>query len=265
MFNYKNFCDDFLKHANRPNIGYSEEWKLSESDQKKIKDFINENDLSYTINEEGIFRFFISVDSIMIQFYKYNEEYVVVTTDTKDKDLFKPNKFNYLRLKNMQQVLEQIAFFGKYVEKNTQWWQILDGIGRPSSVDMTFIKEDYTDDWSNDFIKNTNWKIVDDEQYKYLTFEKKMNVKAISPHNTLHEVSLFNTYRPAELDKLYLEIHPLCVKEKKESYYVKILINKDEIMKEWINYRVLYKKGLKLFLEELFNNKNQYIQINKAP
>jgi hypothetical protein len=41
----------------------------------------------------------------------------------------------------------------------------------------------------------------------------------------------------------------------------RILINKEEIMKEWINYCVLYKKGLKLFLEELFNNKNQYIQI----
>ena len=30
-----------------------------------------------------------------------------------------------------------------------------------------------------EFIKNENWKVVDDEQYQYLAFEKKMNIKMI--------------------------------------------------------------------------------------
>ena len=258
MFN----SEEFLRLANRPIENYTDEWKISEADQKRIKDFINQNGLSYIINEEGIFRFFVSsLDGLMIQFYKYNEQYVMVTTNMNNKDPLKPKQFNYLNCKNMQQVLEQLAFHDKNMQKSIRWWDILDGIGRPSSVNIGFIKEDYTDDWANDFMKNSNWQLKDDEQYKYLTFEKKINIRVISPHNTLHEVSLFNTYSPEELDKLYFEIHPICVQENKESYYIKILINKEEIMKEWIKYRVYHKKGLKLFLEELFNNKNQYIQI----
>lgn len=263
MSNYSDLLDDFLKNANRPSSNYSEEWKISETDQKRIKDFINENNLLYEINEENIFRFFVSSSNgLIIQFYKHNEQYVLVTTNTKSKDPFKPMQFNYLTCKNMQQVLEQLAFYSKRVDTTIQWWEILDGVGRPSSVNIVFIKEDYTNDWSKDFIKNENWKVADDEQYQYLAFEKKMNIKVISPHNTLHEVSWFNTYNPEQLDKLYFEIHPICVKEKNESYYVKILINKEEIMKEWVKYRVYKKRGLNLFLEELFNNKNQYIQIN---
>ena len=66
------------------------------------------------------------------------------------------------------------------------------------------------------------------------------------------------------MDKLYLEIHPICVLEGSESYLVKILINNEEIMKEYINYIVRRKKGLRLFLENLFTNKNQYVMFEES-
>lgn len=240
-----------------------EEYKISKQDQNKIINYINDNNLSFIINEEGLFRFFISsMDGYMFQFYKNNEDYVVVSTDLKNTNPLESKKFNYIQYKNMQQVLEQLSFYSSQMDSNFQWWEILDGIGEPYA-NIQFIKEDYTDNWTNDFIKDDNWKIVDDSQYKYISFSKEMSISAISPHNRLHQTSIMYDYNPDKLDKLYFEIHPICTKEHKESYVVKILINKEEILKEWINYRIFHKKGLNLFLEELFSNKNSYIKLIK--
>jgi hypothetical protein len=68
----------------------------------------------------------------------------------------------------------------------------------------------------------------------------------------------------SDMDRLYVEIHPISLKEKNESYLIKILINNEPVLKEYINYRVFKKKGLNLFLEELLNNKNQYVQMNPS-
>jgi len=258
MFN----SEEFLRIANRTQetMFLKEEHSISESDKKRIIDYIKENDLDYMVSEENhIFRFFItSYDRYLYQFLKYNEKYIVIKTDTKLGGSGSPKSFRYSYYKNLQQVIEHLSYTDSSLYK--VWWEVLDGIGRPSSVNIGFIKEGYTDEWFKEFIKTNEWYGMDEEQYKCLVYEKKINIKVISPHNTLHEVSLFNDYAPTDMDKLYMEIHPISVQESNESYFVKILINNEEVLKEYIKYRVHRKKGLKIFLEELFNNKNQYVQ-----
>ena len=241
--------EEFLRIANRPSGNFTgDELKIKDSDKKRIIEYINQNELDYNISDGVIFKFhLISYDGYMFQIHNYNEQYLVIKSD-------KSGKFNYYYYKNIQQVMEQLSFYDNNLHKI--WWS-----STTNTVDIGFCSEDYTDDWSKDFTKNENWSYIDENQYKCAVFEKKLRIKVISPYNTLHEVSELNTYSPDDMDKLYMEIHPISVKNKEESYLVKILINKEEIMKEYINYIVKRKKGLKLFLEELFNNKNKCIQL----
>lgn len=60
------------------------------------------------------------------------------------------------------------------------------------------------------------------------------------------------------MEKLSFEIHPISCKEQNESYLFKLAFNDDPILKEWINYRIIRKKGLKIFLETLFNEMEKY-------
>ena len=226
---------------------------LSDSDKNRIIEFIKENELDYRISNGPIFRFHILADDDSV-FYinKYNEQYLIIKSD-KEKTFFK-----YYGFQTLSQVMEQLSFYDNSLPK--VWWYPI-----KSTVDIGFEKEGYTEEWLNDFCINENWSNKDwNEQYKYAVFLKKENIKVISPYNTLHEVSLFNTYSPADMDKLYFEIHPICVMEGTESYLVKILINNEEIMKEYINYVVRRKKGLRLFLENLFTNKNQYVMFEDS-
>lgn len=241
--------EEFLRIANRPTVQFTgDEFKTKDSDKKRIIEYITQNELDYKISDNGIFKFhLISDDGYMFQIYDYNDQYVVTKSD-------KSRHFEYYYYKNLQQVLEQLAFYDNNLHKI--WWEPI-----ANAIDIGFYKEEYTDDWSKDFTTiDTNWTHIEEDQYRCAVYQKKTHIKVISPFNTLHEVSAFNTYKPDDMEKLYMEIHPISVKKGAESYLVKILINNEEIMKEYINYRVKRKKGLKLFLENLFNNKNQYIQ-----
>jgi len=245
-----------------------DEMKISDSDKQRIIDYITENELDYNITE-GIFRFgLVSYDNQLFNIYKNNEQYVLVKMDP-DKDFqaqYDPGvmAYEYYYYQNLQQVIEQLSLYDNAVYK--VWWELLDGHNnRPSSANMGFTNEGYTEDWFSDHLTIDKYNVEDyDDQYKYVVYEDKRPIKVISPHNTLHEVSLFNNFSMSDMDRLYVEIHPISLKEKNESYLVKILINNEPVLKEWINYRVFKKKGLNLFLEELLNNKNQYVQINPS-
>lgn len=224
------------------------ELKIKDSDKKRIIEYIKENELDYKTSDGPIFRFhLISEDDYIFQICEHNDEYVVIKSDKKH------SKFEYYYYKNLQQVMEQLAFYDNNLTKI--WWHLLDGIRRPSSINIPFIKEGYSEDWLKDFPINKNWQYSETEQYKFLVFEKKTHIKIISPHDKYGE------YPPYDLYKLYMEVHPISVKEGDESFFVKILINNEEIMKEYINYRVYRKKGLKEFFKHFFNNKNEYIKI----
>lgn len=241
-------------------MNITEDMKINDSDKKRIINYIKENELDLLISEENnIFRFFVTAeDCALFQIFKYNEQYVMVKTMAVKGDYRKAQTFDYFYYKNLQQVIEQLAFYDNSIPKT--WWYVMDGMG-PSSVSATFKNENYSDNWSKDFDRNKKWRTGEEDGYKCLIYEEIKDIKVISPHNTLHEVSLINTYSPANMEKLYFEIHPLSLSEGNESYMVKILINNEEIMKEYINYKIRRKKGLKLFLENLFNNNNPYVQL----
>ena len=215
-----------------------EEMKINESDKKRIVDYIKENDLDFNINDNELFKFsIISSDDMVFHVYNYNEQFVLVKYDPK-KDMQSNLQgdpgiiaYEYYYYKNIQQVIEQLSLYDNSIYK--EWWTPL-----ISSINIEFHTESYKDDWSNNIINNENYKIENNENYKYLIYEEKRNISVSSPFNLLHEVSMFNTYSPTNINKLYFEIHPIKLTEGKESNLVKILINNEEIMKEYINYRV---------------------------
>ena len=239
---------------------------IEESDKQRLIQFITENELDFVINNEGISKFnVVSNDGKAFFFYKYNEQYVIVKFDpAKEKESILSGNpgimaYEYFNFQNLQQIMEQLSFYDNNLYKN--WWQVLDG-NNPQSIDMTFDNKNYSEDWFKEFSIDENWgEDIWNGDYKIVTYKEKRPIKVISPHNTLHEVSLFNSYQPEELDNLYFEIHPISLETNNESYLVKILINKESVLKEWINYRVFKKKGVKLFLENLFSNQNQYVQL----
>ena len=58
-----------------------DEIKISDSDKKRIIDYITENKLDYNI-VDGIFRFgLVSYDNMIFNIYKYNEQYILVKMD----------------------------------------------------------------------------------------------------------------------------------------------------------------------------------------
>jgi len=241
---------------------------INDIDKQRVIQFITENELDFTINDEGISKFnVVSNDGKTFFFYKYNEGYVVVKFDSaKEMESVLSNNpgimsHEYFNFQNLQQIMEQLSYYDNNLYKT--WWQILDGKDtNPQSINMTFDNKNYSDDWFKEFSIDEKWgEDTWNDEYKIATYQEKRNIKVISPHNTLHEVSLFNNYSPDDLDKLYFEIHPISLEDKNESYLVKILINNEPVLKEWINYRVFKKKGLKLFLENLFSNQNKYVQL----
>lgn len=234
---------------------------INDNDKKRLVDFINENQLDLGVVDNGISRFGITAPDGMIFFiYEYNNQYILVKYDPQKElqsiDSGNPGimAYEYFYYQNMQQIIEQLSFYDNSIYKS--YWEPI-----TSTVDIPFIKESYISDWHKEF-NGDNWTIERwNEDYHYLVYNEKRKIKANSPFNILHEVSLFNSYSPTELDKLYFEIHPISLEMKKESYLVKVLINNEPILKEFINYKVTTKKGLNLFLNELFSGKNPNIMI----
>lgn len=63
--------------------------------------------------------------------------------------------------------------------------------------------------------------------------------------------SPYNEYGYNEVHKFYFEIHPISVVRNNETYLFKLLINNEEILKEYVNYKVSRRKGLKILIKEL--------------
>lgn len=235
---------------------------ITESDKKRIINFINQNDLDLIPVDNGISRFGISTHDKKIFFiYEWNQQYVLVKYDPEKEleSILSRNPgitaYEYFQYQNLQQILEQLTFYDQSLYK--RYWEPI-----KSTIDIPFIKESYDVNWLKPY-SGENWKIEKwNDDYEYPVYTESRKIKVHSPFNTLHEVSLFNQFQWTELNTLNIEIHPIFLTERKESYLVKILINDEPILKEWINYRVETKKGLDLFMKELFDSKNPNVQID---
>lgn len=222
--------------------------EIDKNDKERLISFIETNDLDYSVSNSEIFKFSVtSADNMKFIFYKTDEKYVVVKYN-KDKDNDTNSMdipYEYYDFNNISQVLEQLSLYDNQIPK--QYW------GYCNSIDFNFIKEKYNDNWADEFISE-NWilEFSEDYKYNYLVYENsKYKPKLISPYNTLHEVSTINTKEFTTVDKLYFEIHPESCINKSESYILKLLCNNESVLKEYINYRVSTKKGLKILIESI--------------
>lgn len=226
--------------------------EINQQEKNRLLEFINENDLDYTPIDNNISKFhIISHDGLKFFFYKYNEEYIITKYDPKKDIVNKPSSiaYEYSNYKTLPQVLEQLSFYDNSIHK-TYWVLTID------SIQIEFIKEkeNYIDNWYQDFIKDEYWTLEDCETYKTIIYNNSnYNPVLRSPYNTLHEVSEINNISYNNLDRLYFEIHPISCLEKRESYLLKLLCN-DNTFKEYFNYKVSSKKGLKLLIDDIFES-----------
>jgi hypothetical protein len=224
---------------------------ISKNEIIRISDFIIYNDLDYDIINNGIIRYHIkSFDNMVFYFYKYESNYILVRYDkTKDG---KPGQqaYEYYQFQNLQQILEQLKIYDDNIYK--QWWY-----PTTNSTEIGFDSTNYNDDWLKDFKEeNEYWSVKSEEdKYKYLTYNNS-NIKPYlkSPFNTLHEVSPINDIIYTKVEKLYFEIHPISCEPGRESYLLKLLCNNEEVLKEFINYIISKKKGLKLLIDNIFRD-----------
>lgn len=220
---------------------------LPQIDKNKIISFIKENDLDLTPVDSDIFKFHVqSDDKMKFFFYEYNNECVLVKYDS-SKDKPGESAYEYYYYKTLPQLLEQLAVYDRSIPRS--FWEFT-----TESIEIGFDNINYKDDWYSEIIDN-NWIVEDTGTYKYVTYtnsDYKPELK--SPSNTLHEVSPINQISYTKVDKLNIEIHPVSCMEGRESYYLKLLCNNEEVFKEYINYKVIKKKGLKMLLETIFKS-----------
>lgn len=228
--------------------------EIEKSDKERLISFIESNDLDYEISESPIFKFSITAaDRMKFFFYKTDEKYVVTKYDSsKDKRLDEVDDtgeaelpYEYFEFKNFTQVLEQLSLYDRQIIK--EYWTLCNGI------DFNFKIENYDSKWADDIISES-YELKEYDNYHYLIYENEQYKPHLtSPYNTLHEVSPLNKRSYTVMEKLYFEIHPESCIKKSESYILKLLCNNEDVLKEYINYRVSTKKGLKLLIESIFN------------
>lgn len=219
--------------------------QLSNELKKRIVDFIDYNELDYIVVDNPINKFHIvSESSLIFYFYKMNEQYVIAEYNAeKQRSGFDP--YIYYEYQNMQQIMEQISHYDNSLHKT--WWQ-----PTIDSIDLCVESNGYNDLWYENFITSDKWKIIEENNYKVLSYQEDRKCKLHSQFNTLHLHSTINEYKAVELDQLYFEVYPLSCESKREVYLVKVLYNNEEVLKEYLNFKVWKKRGLKLFLESLF-------------
>lgn len=221
--------------------------EINKSDIDRISTFIIDNELDYDIIDNGIIRYHIkSYDDMVFYFYNYNDNFVIVKYDkTKDG---KPGQqaYEYYQFVNLQQVLQELKIYDESLYK--QWWY-----PTINSAEIGFNKEGYNDNWIDEFKSDEFWSVDSCDGYSYLVYNNpdvSPNIK--SPFNTLHEVSPINDIKLTKVNKLYFEIHPISCQSCNESYLLKLLCNNEEVLKEFINYIVSKKRGLKLLINTIF-------------
>ena len=228
---------------------------INEKNIKRLIEYIELNDLDYTTVNNGLTRFHITSEN-MVTFTIYNsEDQFLVTKYDGNKDTGKPGEqpFEYYQFKTFSEVLEQLKFYDDNLYK-VYWQPTLE------SIEIGFDKNNHIEDWYSKYIKDEHYTIEETFNYKYIVYENKnYSPELISPFNTLHEVSDFNQMELTKVDRLYFEIHPVSCAKKNESYYVKIQCNNEEVLKDYINYFVYKEKGLKMFIEGLFNDMSKFL------
>lgn len=228
---------------------------INDADKQRIIDFIKHNQLDYIFVDNNISKFhIISHDNIKFFFYTYNDEYVVVKYDPdKDKDN-QPGSiaYEYFNFKTLSQVIEQLKYYDDNLHK-VYWYPTT------NSAEIGFDKNSYVEDWYEEFQREAEYSMTEDDDfgYKYLTYNNpNYSPRIKSPFNTLSQVSDLNSEEDAyiKVDKLYFEIHPISCQDGNESYLLKLLANNEEVLKEFINYIVTKKKGLKMLIDEIFKS-----------
>lgn len=227
---------------------------INEQNKQRLIDYIELNDLDYVPVNNGLTRFhLLSEDKITFTIYNNEDQFLVSKYDGK-KDTGKPGEqaFEYYNFKTFSEVLEQLKYYDDNLYK-VYWQPTLE------SIKIGFDKDNHIEDWYSKYITDENYTIEETFNYKYIVYENKnYSPELISPFNTLHEVSDFNSIELTKVDRLYFEIHPVSCAKKNESYYVKIQCNNEEVLKDYINYYVYKEKGLKKFIEVLFNDMNKF-------
>jgi len=223
--------------------------QIEESNKKRIIQFIKENDIDYIVFDDGIGKFRIkSYDGYEFHPYIYEDNFILAKYDkSKDKGDSSSTAYEYFTYKDLSSLLVDLKIHDDSLHK--QWWTPI-----LNSAEIGFDKNSYKEDWYKEII-NDSYELKRDNHSTYLEY-LDLNCKPIikSPFNTLHEVSEINSDYVSQVNKLNFEIYPISCQEGNESYLFKILYNNEEVLKEYINYIVYRKKGLKLFLENLFKS-----------
>ena len=226
---------------------------MSPQDKQRIRQFIQDNDLDFNIVDEGVSRYHIvAYDGVKFSFEMYNETWVLIKYTPSKDEIYNTGSqsFEYLQFPTLTAILEQIQHHDKSISK-TYWNLIRDS--------MEVGVYNYTDGWYIDIIKDNCWVVEDMDTYKIVTYtNSRYKPELKSPFNTLHEVSPINDLTYTKCERLYFQIHPVNLLEGSETYLVKLLCNNDEIFKEYINYMTFKKKGLKMFLEMMFNDMERF-------
>ena len=230
--------------------------QISQIEKDKLINFIKENDLDYNVVDGGISKFhLITYDNYKLFFYKFNNEFIITKYDPKKDNINNPASipYEYFNFKTFTQVLEQILYYDKQLSKN--YWDTTS-----NTLEVGFDKDGYEDEWHKEFVSDDeHWGLEDSDLYKMITYNNpnyKPELK--SPYNNLHEVSPINTETYTKIDKLYFEIHPVCCKCGREMYLLKLACNNEEVLKEYINYVVRSKKGLKLLIDTIFKSLERF-------
>ena len=226
-----------------------------ETIKNKVVEFINNNDLDYNIVDNQISKFSISAyDKMVFYIYEHEEKLILVKYDKDKDDINNPASmaYEYFYFNDLNKLLESLMIYDKSITK--RYWDFI-----ANDINMGVNKQTYIDNWYEDII-NENFKLEDLDEYRFVYYESsEYNPSIKSPYNTIHEVSPLNptpTYNT--INKLYFEIHPICCENKSEKYVLKLLCNNDEVFKEYINYFVQTKKGIKMLIENIFNEMGKF-------
>jgi hypothetical protein len=223
--------------------------QINNSDKRRIIDFIKENDLDYILQDDGIGKFkILSYDNLQFHPYFYNEEYVLVEYNKeKDKDNSFSSSYKYFYFKNIPSMLEALKSYDDSLYK-VWYYPIL------NSAEIGFDKNSYNENWHIGLLDD-EYLIESDSHCDYIVYNND-NYKPVlkSPYYTLNEVSDINDEYLSSVDSLNFEIRPISCQEGNESYLFKLRYNNEEVLTEYINWMIVRKKGLKIFLKDLFES-----------
>ena len=223
---------------------------IEEKEIERIFQFIRENELDYEIVDNGIVKpHIVAYDDMRFFFHKNEGQYIIVKYDKNKDREGSSGAYQYFNMNSVGQIMEQLKLYDDSIPK--RFWE-----ATSNSIDYPFDKNHYNENWYLDLIKDEYYSIEEDQHCKYVVYSNdKYKPEIKSPFNTVGEDAwggMLHKSKPEKINKLYFEIHPVSTLEGRESYMVKILCNNEEVLKEYVTYRVVKRKGLRLLLESIF-------------